>query len=87
MRPGERQHPLPDAEIDGVEVSCALLQAKCHPIECGHCGQPSCVLRRHLDDLIEKVENVSGFRKEIDHALERIAGIEKHLGIDKKIAA
>jgi hypothetical protein len=27
------------------------------------------------------------YRKEIDHALERIAAIEKHLGIDKKIAA
>jgi hypothetical protein len=25
--------------------------------------------------------------KEIDHALERVAGIEKHLGLDKKIAA
>jgi len=44
-------------------------------------------IRRELDDLREKVENVSGFRKEIDHALERIAVIEKHLGIDKKIAA
>jgi hypothetical protein len=27
------------------------------------------------------------FPKEIDHALERIATIEKHLGINKKIAA
>jgi len=37
---------------------------------------------------MEKVENVSGFRKEIDHALERIASIEKHLvGTDKKVAA
>jgi len=36
---------------------------------------------------MENVENVSGFRKEIDHALERIASIEKHLGIEKKIAA
>jgi hypothetical protein len=27
------------------------------------------------------------FRKEIDKALERIASIEKHLGIDRKIAA
>ena len=44
-------------------------------------------IRRELDDLREKVENVWGFRKEIDHALERIAAIEKHLGIDKKIAA
>jgi predicted nucleic acid-binding Zn-ribbon protein len=44
-------------------------------------------IRRELDDLQEKFENVSGFRKEIDHALERIAAIEKHLGITKKIAA
>jgi predicted nucleic acid-binding Zn-ribbon protein len=44
-------------------------------------------IRRDLDDPREKVENVSGFQKEIDHALERIAAIEKHLGLDKKIAA
>jgi len=44
-------------------------------------------IRRDLDDLKEKVENVIGFQKEIDHALERIAAIEKHLGINKKIAA
>ena len=44
-------------------------------------------IRRDLDDLRDKVENVSGFRKEIDHALERIAAIEKHLGVNKKIAA
>jgi len=25
---------------------------------------------------------VTGFRKEIDHSLERIAAIEKHLGIE-----
>jgi hypothetical protein len=41
----------------------------------------------YLNDLTEKFENISGFRKEIDHALERIAAIEKHLKIDKKIAA
>ena len=44
-------------------------------------------IRDELDDLTEKLENVSGFRKEIDHALERIAAIERHLGITKKIAA
>jgi septal ring factor EnvC (AmiA/AmiB activator) len=43
-------------------------------------------IRRDLDDLGEKVDNVSGFQKEIDHALERIAAIEKHLGIDKRLA-
>ena len=44
-------------------------------------------IRRDLNDLMEQFENVSGFHKEIDHALERIAAIEKHLGLDKKIAA
>ena len=44
-------------------------------------------IRRELDELTEKVDNITGYRKEIDHALERIAAIEKHLGINKKIAA
>jgi hypothetical protein len=44
-------------------------------------------IRLDLDDLKEKVENATGFHKEIDHALERIAKIEKHLGLDNKIAA
>ena len=43
------------------------------------------IIRRELDELREKFENVSGFGKEIDHALERIAAIEKHLGIGQKI--
>lgn len=44
-------------------------------------------IRRELDDLNEKVENIIGFRKEIDHALERIARIETHLGVGKEIIA
>ena len=44
-------------------------------------------IRREIDELREQFENVTGFRKEIDHALERIGAIEKHLGINKKIAA
>ena len=44
-------------------------------------------IRRDLDSIAETVANVSGFRKEIDHALERISAIERHLGIDKKIRA
>jgi seryl-tRNA synthetase len=44
-------------------------------------------IRRDLDDLMTKVENITGYRKEIDHAFERIATIEKHLGISRKAAA
>jgi tetrahydromethanopterin S-methyltransferase subunit G len=38
-------------------------------------------LRTDVDDLSERVGNTTGYRKEIDHALTRIAAIEKHLGI------
>jgi uncharacterized coiled-coil DUF342 family protein len=38
-------------------------------------------IKRSIVDLYEKVENISGFRQEIDHALGRIAVIERHLGI------
>ena len=44
-------------------------------------------IRRDLEALTSKVDNIIGLPKEIDHALERIAAIEKHLGINKKIAA
>ena len=44
-------------------------------------------IRNDLDDLKEQVDNITGFRKEIDHALERINDIEKHLGLNKKLAA
>jgi predicted nucleic acid-binding Zn-ribbon protein len=44
-------------------------------------------LRTELDALKQKIENLSGFSKEIDHAFERIAAIEKHLGIEHKLAA
>jgi hypothetical protein len=45
------------------------------------------LIRRDLDDLKRRADNTAGLTKEIDHALERIAAIEKHLGIEKKIAA
>src|SRR5262245_1612300 len=44
-------------------------------------------LANDIDDLVEKYKTAAGFRKEIDHALERIAAVEEHLGINKNIAA
>lgn len=44
-------------------------------------------IRRDLNEVMQKVENSVGLTKEIDHALERIGAIEKHLGLNKKIAA
>ena len=39
-----------------------------------------------LDDIPRLFENIIGYRKEIDHALERIAAIEKDLGLKPKHA-
>ena len=44
-------------------------------------------IRRDVEELKSRADNSAGYSKEIDHALERIAAIEKHLGIEKKIAA
>ncbi len=44
-------------------------------------------IERRLHRLEEQGASNAGFAREIDHALERIAAIEKHLKIDKKIAA
>jgi hypothetical protein len=44
-------------------------------------------IRDNLEELERRVLNTTGFRKEIDHALERLAAIEKHLGLERKIAA
>src|ERR1700681_1401961 len=44
-------------------------------------------IKRRLKDVEAAVEDHAGHSKEIDHALERIAAIERHLGITKKIVA
>jgi hypothetical protein len=44
-------------------------------------------LRAEVTDLRSAIVNLTGFRKEIDHALDRIAAIEKHLGLRKKLTA
>jgi fumarylacetoacetate (FAA) hydrolase len=51
----------------------------------------SCLAERRVIEMLDHgeiaVEDHAGHSKEIDHALERIAAIEKHLGLDEKIAA
>ncbi len=44
-------------------------------------------IRHRLDALEEAARNSTGLTKEIDHLMERIRAIEKHLGIQQKIAA
>ena len=42
---------------------------------------------RQLDVLEDAVGSLKGFAKEIDDIRDRVRDIEKHLGINKKIAA
>jgi hypothetical protein len=45
------------------------------------------VIHRRVERSEELGASNAGFAKEIDHLLTRVAELEKHLGIDKKIAA
>jgi len=45
------------------------------------------VIHRCIERLEEQGASNARFAQEIDHALERIAAIEKHLRLGKKIAA
>jgi hypothetical protein len=45
------------------------------------------VIHHRVERLEELGASNAGFAKEIDHLLARVTEIEKHLGIDKKIAA
>lgn len=48
-------------------------------------------IERELRDIKQRLtrleDNVIGYREEIGDALERIAAIERHLGLNKRIAA
>ena len=44
-------------------------------------------IHRRLATLEETVGNISGFAKEIDHLLTRVAAIERHLGLTAHIKA
>ena len=43
-------------------------------------------LRKDLDVLAGRVDNIVGFRKEIDYAFDRIAAIEKKIGAAQTLA-
>lgn len=44
-------------------------------------------IRKRLEALEEAAQNTSGFAKEIDHILRRVAALEKHLGLQAHIKA
>ena len=41
-------------------------------------------IRERLEKLEQKIGNMSGYSKEIDHPITRVARIEKHLGMVSK---
>lgn len=43
-------------------------------------------IRQRLEALEEAAHNSAGLTKEIDHLMQRVVKIEKHLGIQHKIA-
>lgn len=44
-------------------------------------------IHNRLDALEAAVHNISGYAKEIDHLMERVRAIEKHLGLHSNISA
>lgn len=44
-------------------------------------------IRRDIASLETRVGNISGYAKEIDHLLQRLVVIEKHLGLNKRVSA
>jgi signal transduction histidine kinase len=44
-------------------------------------------IRQRLDALESAVQNITGYAKEIDHLIERVSAIEKHLGLRANISA
>ena len=61
--------------FDGIETRLTSIESEVSAIH------------RRLDALAETVESHSGFAKEIDHLLKRVAEIEKHLGLQARIKA
>lgn len=45
------------------------------------------LIRRDIASLETRVGNISGYAKEIDHLLQRLVVIEKHLGLNKRVSA
>lgn len=64
-----------DRRFDSLETQLAHIKAELRDI------------RTRLESLEQQLASHAGYAKEIDHALERIARIEKHLGLEPKAAA
>jgi hypothetical protein len=75
QRPSERvERSIVDFRHTKLGISIASIERKLTSI------------KRDLERRQDDVRNVTGYRKEIDHAFKRIAAIEKHLGLKPKYA-
>jgi predicted nucleic acid-binding Zn-ribbon protein len=64
-----------DARFDALEGRVSNIETELREI------------RKRLEALEEAAKSSSGFAKEIDHLLDRVAKIEKHLGLHQNIKA
>jgi tetrahydromethanopterin S-methyltransferase subunit G len=65
-----------DARFDSQDARLDRMEGDIHAIKV-----ELAYIHKRLDDIEAKVESNSGFAKEIDYLMERIANIEKYLGI------
>ena len=73
-------------EITGVKADVARLREE---MQAGFADVRTELkdVRMRIETLELAVQDISGFAKEIDYLLQRVSAIEKHLGIEQKIAA
>lgn len=72
----DRRFDAIDARFDSTDARFDALENRMTSIE-----SEIASTHRHLVALEEKVGNISGYAKEIDHLLQRVIAIEKHLGL------
>jgi predicted nucleic acid-binding Zn-ribbon protein len=71
----DRRFDAVDARFDAIENRLTSIETELRDI------------RQRIEFLEQAAHNASGFAKEIDHLIQRVASIEKHLGIEQRIAA
>ena len=74
------------SEVAAVKADLAEFRIETHE-SLADIGSELKDIRNRLDALESSVHNISGYAKEIDHLMERVNAIEKHLGLRQKAAA
>ena len=73
-------------DIDSLRAELGEFRTETHENFASLCSEIRDI-RHRLEALEEAAHNSAGLTKEIDHLIERVLAIEKHLGIQNKIAA